>query len=199
MKRLAIVLSLLLFALIPISAYAQQQPVILPEPVPIEETPETQPQQEQPQQEPQGEPQQEPQEYVGVLDIWENAFNTMLQSGSVVSWISTCFSASLNTIPYIPQMIERALRVIPLSCVFLIRVARALPSILEGFWTLLSSLPYYIRTLIDLIQQMLDLAAMCIRILPQMMGSSAQQPQQPQQSQQSSLLDLLRIVGTLMG
>ncbi|MDY6984974.1 MAG: hypothetical protein SVE93_00995 [Candidatus Thermoplasmatota archaeon] len=193
MKSLAVVLSLLLLGLIPVSAYAQQQPVILPEPVPIEETPESQPQQEQPQQE---QPQQEqPQEYAGVLDIWENAFNTMLQSGSVFSWISICFSAVFNTIPYIPQMVERALRLIPRSCVFLIRVARALPSILESFWTLLSSLPSYIRMLIDLIQQMLDLAATCIRILPQMLGSSAQQPQQPQQS---SLLDLLRIVGTLM-
>jgi len=185
MKRFAVFLSLLLLALVPIKGGAQQ-PVILPEPVPIEE-PLEEPQPQDTLQTP--ETQEEAQQ--SFLSIWEDACNAM-QSESLRNWLPICLSAVRGSIPYIPGMIDRILRIIPRTVVLLIQLIRALPSIFNRAWSFIVSLPEYIRSIVNLIQQLLDVLSTCIRIIPQIMGS-AQQPQQ------SSLTDLLSIMGTLMG
>jgi len=198
MNSSVILVSLMLLALVPINA--QQQPVILPEPVPIEEgelpavspgATVTQPQEPIPEQQPSPETETPK---GGVLDVWESAFGAMLQSGSVVDWIGICCSAGLGTIPYIPGLFVRVLRLLPLSCMLVVRVLRALPSFLRNAWNFVCALPRYIGAFMSMAQQMIDLLTVCIRILPQMMSSQSQQ-----QGGQNSLAQLLPLLGALMG
>jgi hypothetical protein len=197
MNSSVILVALMLLALVPINA--QQQPVILPEPVPIEEgelpaaspgANATQPQEPIPEQ---PSPEMETPKG-GVLDAWESAFGAMLQSGSVVDWIGICCSAGLSTIPYIPGLFVRVLRLLPLSCMLVVRFLRALPSFLRNAWAFVCALPQYISAFMSMAQQMIDLLMVCVRILPQMMSSQSQQ-----QGGQNSLAQLLPLLGALMG
>jgi len=197
MNSSVILVVLVLLALVPINA--QRQPVILPEPVPIEEDelPAASPgatatQPWEPIHEPASSETETPKG--GVLDVWESAFDAMLQSGSVIGWIGICCSAGLSTIPYVPGLFVRAFRLLPLSCMLVIRVLRALPSFLRNAWAFVCALPQYISAFMSMAQQIIDLLMICIRILPQMMSS---QPQQ--QGGQSSLAQLLPLLGALMG
>jgi hypothetical protein len=194
-----ILLSLLL--ILPIAAQRTSQPVILPEPVPIEdETTVGQPSEPLPSSEPLQEPEplqpSEPlqNEAQSVLGLWEKAFVDM-QNSSVSGWLSICMRASIDTIPYVPHALLRAIRLIPQIGLLFIRLLKMLPEISKRTLGFVVSLPSTIRNLAEAFREMVNLLMVCAEILPQLLGSS----KGSSTDSAGSMSQLLTVMGALSG